>query len=399
MDWTSPLIPHAAGRRVVTFLSALTLLLWCTLTPHARSQDPPVISERLAVAPVAPSLDPARVIGARACLDCHKSEYLAWMHDERDPTPPYAHHDTYRRLETDRARQFIEAYGDDRVCLDCHTTPQLDRFGRVVAPTGVSCESCHGAAGGQQGWLNRHAVYGPNVTRMQQETAAHREARFAFCDEAGMIRTSHIYELARNCYACHLVSNEKLLQAGHPKGPDSFELIPWVQGLVRHNFHMNQRHNAEVPSLPAARSGRTQPEQEQKLLLERQRVMFVVDYLVRMEVCLRDFAAADPDNLGQDYAREWVDRADTAKDDFEEFILELLEDAGIEDPDLTAAFDAADELGLGRTFNDQAAALEAAEVIARAARNFVQNHDGSRLEALDENWEFLAETKGEVFER
>jgi Cytochrome c554 and c-prime len=385
MDWKSPL-HRRPSRRIVAVLPGLALMSILSLcpAPRAESQEPaaeaPAAVER--TSPVAPSLDPARVIGARACLDCHKSEYLAWMQTK--------HYDDHR-LEGDRARELIEAYGDGRICLDCHKTPQRDRFGRVVAYTGVSCESCHGAAGSQQGWLNRHAVYGPNLTRMNQETPAHYETRIEFCDQAGMIRTSHIYELARNCYECHIVGNEKLRQAGHFPGQAGFELIPWVRGEVRHNFHMSQYDNAEAPSLPAARFGRTP--------LERQRVMFVVDFLVRMEVCLRNFAAVQPDNLGQDYAREWVDRADTAKDDFEEFVLGVLGDADIEDPDLTAAFDAADELGLGRRFNDQASALAAADAIGRAARSFVQRHDGSQLAALDENWEFLAEPQGEVFER
>lgn len=379
MTWDSPCCGRVRAREgAISAGVAAALILWGALTPRVESQEPDTFS----AAPVVPALEPSHVVGPKVCLDCHKSEYLAWMQT--------MHFDDHR-LEGQRAQELIDAYGDSQVCFQCHKTPQRDRLGRVLANTGVSCESCHGAAGGQQGWLNRHAVYGPNLTRMSEESAAHYESRLAFCDAAGMIRAARIDEVARNCYACHIVGDEQLLQAGHKTGQAGFELIPWIQGEVRHNFHLNQQVNSETPSLLTTRFGRTQ--------LERQRVMFVVDYLVRIEICLRNFAAADTENLGSDYAQEWVDRIESANDDFEEFVLELLEDAEIEEPELTAAFEEVAELEFDRTREDQAAAWRAADTVGAAATRFVERHDGSRLEVLDENWEFLGEIKGDVFQR
>ena len=47
----------------------------------------------------------------------------------------------------------------------------------------------------------------------------------------------NIYLIARQCYDCHTVPNERLVNVGgHLAGSQDFELVAWSQGMVRHNF-------------------------------------------------------------------------------------------------------------------------------------------------------------------
>ena len=65
-----------------------------------------------------------------------------------------------------------------------------------------------------------------------------------------MIRPSSLYRLAKNCYSCHVVPQEDLVnKGGHPAG-SAFELVSWSQGEVRHNtWHSKGKEN--VPASAA----------------------------------------------------------------------------------------------------------------------------------------------------
>ena len=89
-------------------------------------------------------VDPARVMGVRACLGCHGSETLAWMKS--------THHNTHLLLRAPNAKKYADELGikpakvrEASTCIRCHATSQTDLHGTVRATTGVSCESCHGA--------------------------------------------------------------------------------------------------------------------------------------------------------------------------------------------------------------------------------------------------------------
>lgn len=323
-----------------------------------------------------PALDASRVMGAESCKKCHASEFAAWEHT--------VHFKNHERITSDAGAKYIQAYGSSDACYTCHSTPQPEGTETVV---GVSCESCHTAAGGDGGWFAIHSDYGHGPGMMtddwRNEDEAHRTERMAACEEAGMIRAANVYELAQNCYSCHIVSDEKLLESGHKPGQGAFDLVSWIQGEVRHNFQRDQQVNAESPSLLADRSGID--------AAERKRVLLVVGKLVELEVCLRNLAAAD--NLRSDYAQGWAGRADDAKDFLEDELL-----AAVEDEDVQAAFDAVDPIRLGRRFRDQDAAGEAADVIAKAAASFAERHDGSELAALDELVEASPDPKGETYQ-
>ena len=178
-----------------------------------------------------PVRDPAKIIGADQCAKCHQPEVQQWMQ-----TPHFATFETLHRLP--RAKEIADKLGlqsikRNDVCTQCHYTKQVeDGRERVVA--GVSCESCHGGA---RDWVALHNDYGgPGVTKAA-ESAEHRAKRVADSVAKGMNNPHNIYLIARQCYDCHTVPNEKLVNVGgHLAGSQDFELVAWSQGMVRHNF-------------------------------------------------------------------------------------------------------------------------------------------------------------------
>jgi hypothetical protein len=159
---------------------------------------------------------------------------------------------------------------------------------------GVSCEACHNPSGGEMGWLNPHAVYGPAGTGMLDETDAHHRQRTDRCQAAGQLRTADLYQLAQRCYACHLVGDTEktkaLVEAGHnaiATGAGFPNLLAgFTSERVRHNFHSNPNMNAPVSTLwqnSRWSSGRTAD--------NRKRMILVVGELAKVESLLRMVAA------------------------------------------------------------------------------------------------------------
>jgi hypothetical protein len=314
--------------------------------------------------------DPARVMGAKACIRCHRSEYAAWLNT--------VHYHSDRRLKTDaNVDKYAKAMGVAKadilkksICADCHATPQTIK-GTATAAAGVACESCHGPASGDPGWLNRHAVYGPEGTRREQETAAHRKARLAYCRKHGKIGPENLYSLARRCLQCHLIGNENLVKAGHKLSNVSFEFASWADGEVRHNFHLDQSHNAGASTLwmnPVGGAKRT--------VAERRRQMFVVGILAGLEEGLRIRARAkDPAFVGQVAGLIGPVQGKLAQIN-----------AAAETPETKQVFDLLTPL-LGRLFaaqpGDEKFFNEQADKVAKAGRDFLAKRDPSKLKALD----------------
>lgn len=312
--------------------------------------------------------DPARVVGVvdGDCRMCHAAEVSAWKHT--------AHARSDERLYEPHARDYAAAVGiapdelrTDSLCLRCHTTQAVDRYGRVRPISGVSCESCHGAAGGNPGWLNPHAVYGPNGTTVDRETPEHLARRIAFCESQGMIRPAHIYELAQRCLSCHIVDVPELVAAGHSSGSFGFEFEAWSNGEIRHNFHQNPQHNAPAPSLLMAREG-VAPQ-------HRRRVKFVAGLLADLEVTLRSRAYATKPGHA-DYAAELAERAES--------VLDRL--AAMNTAETQAAVTLVRPLMRDMkkiAGTDPHIIRNTARQVGQLGRAFVDAHDGSRLEAVD----------------
>ena len=293
--------------------------------------------------------DPAKIIGADQCAKCHQPEVQQWMH-----TPHFATYESLHRLP--RAKEIADKLGlqsikRNDVCTQCHYTKQVeDGRERVVA--GVSCESCHGGA---RDWVVLHNDYGgPGVTKAS-EPAEHRAKRVADSVAKGMNNPHNIYLIARQCYDCHTVPNEKLVNVGgHLAGSQDFELVAWSQGMVRHNF------------LRGGGTTNAPPSQEEL------RVMFVVGVLTDLEYSLRATAAAtDKSTFGVTSAK----RAARMK----KKLLEIQK--LVNDPLLNSALEAVEtvELRLGNS----AAIAAAADAVGKSANNFAEKADGKQLAALD----------------
>lgn len=210
------------------------------------------------------AIDPHKVLGVQSCEKCHAAEIQTW---KRTP-----HSDTFLSLHRKPEAQKIANklgianFKSDSNCIQCHyTMGQVEN--RLDAISGVSCESCHGAA---KDWIAIHNEYGgQGVTRMQ-ESPEHRNQRLTSSIEHGMRNPVNVYLVAQSCYRCHTVPDERLVNVGgHNAGSLDFELVSWSQGTVRHNFvRTDGKFNAE--EAPA-----------------RLRVMFVAGMIADLEHSIR----------------------------------------------------------------------------------------------------------------
>ncbi len=293
--------------------------------------------------------DLAKIVGSDQCAKCHEKEVQQWMR-----TPHFATFDTLHRLP--QAKQIADRLGlasikRNETCVRCHYTEQ-DQEGRVRVVAGVSCESCHGAA---KDWIAIHADYGgPNATKAS-ESAEHRQDRLKASIAAGMNNPHNVYLVARQCYDCHTVPDESLVNIGqHVAGSQDFELVAWSQGIVRHNF-LRTGGSANGALSPA-----------------ELRVLYVVGVLADLEYSLRAVAiATDKGAFGAASAQ----RAARMKHRLHE--IQRLVDDPLLAPALAAV--ATVELRLGNADAIKAAADE----VGIAAYNFADEADGNRLAALD----------------
>jgi hypothetical protein len=324
------------------------------------------------------TIDATRVKGAESCRKCHQAEYTAWSQS--------THFRNHERLSSSAGQKYAKAYGGTDVCMTCHSTHHTSAA-QFSGEVGVSCESCHSAAGGDGGWFDLHSDYGGQEFKREDETAAHLQKRQDACEKAGMIRAENAYALAKNCYTCHIVADEKLLGAGHKPGHSDFDLIPWMQGEVRHNFQVDQKTNADSPSLLMARSGTT--------TAQRKRLMLVVGRIVELEVCLRILAGIDGGNLKQRYAgrRGWAGRAEDAYEYLAEDVAPVVDNAVVD-----SAMAAVKSLPLGRKFKDQQKAVVAADKLQMAARLLIAEQATVDLAGLDQLIEDLGKPKGKTYE-
>ncbi len=299
--------------------------------------------------PVGPSLDPEKVVTAERCNACHGAAFDVWQ-----ATPHAKGFKTRHR--TKRAEEIAGKLGQKlikrgSICIDCHYTPTVGRRGKLKAVSGVSCESCHGAA---RDWINVHNDYGDGQTH-ETESAEHRAERLRLSREAGMLRPSDLYDVVANCYRCHTVPHERLVNVGgHASGSD-FELVDWSD-RIRHNF-LDSFLNGDG-TVNAA------PSDAQK------RVMYVVGLALDLEYALRGLAAATADGT---YLKAMHRRSQTAQRR-----LAAIQSAA---PGAGGMLKAAKAVRVApnRAAEFNRAALE----VARLTKDFIARQDGSDLAALD----------------
>ena len=274
----------------------------------------PVYSQQL--------IDATKVIGRDACSKCHAAELTAWQGSAHGKK-------AWDLLDDPKASDFARKLGisaadiksEKSTCTRCHGTHQK-ATGNLIIAKGNSCESCHGGAGGDGGWLAVHSDYGQGAAdtlaallkQRESESADHLASRKAATQKAGMNRAEDALAIASNCLQCHIVPDEKLIAAGHPSST-KFEFVEWAQGEVRHNFLLNPKENAEVPSLwLATGEGRTPKGRKQLMFLAGQLADLVLSLRIRAGV-----TSAKRGTLG-DLANDRIDDA-----------LDEVEDAEIDD--------------------------------------------------------------------
>jgi len=306
-----------------------------------------LLAQAPGVGPMVP--DATKIVGADQCAKCHQAEVQQWMR-----TPHFATFDTLHR--TPRAKEIADKLGErsikrSPVCAQCHYTEQ-DQSGRKRIVAGVSCESCHGAAAD---WIALHNDYGGEGVTKEQESAEHRAKRIADSIAHGMNNPHNIYLIARQCYDCHTVPNERLVNVGgHLAGSQDFELVAWSQGMVRHNF---LRTDGTVNGAPSA---------------AELRVMYVVGVMTDLEYSLRATAAASQKST---FGIASAQRAARMK----QRLMQIQK--AINDPIVQTALDAVStvELRLGNS----AAITAAADEVGKAAYEFAEKADGNKLTAID----------------
>ena len=220
---------------------------------------------------------PEKIVRAETCGECHLAEFEIWK-----KTPHATGFKTLHR--TKRAEAIAQKMGyrlmkRDSPCLACHYTPVV-QSDQLRAVSGVSCESCHGAA---RDWLDIHNDYGRGFDH-SSEPAEHRASRIARSREAGMRRPSDLYETVASCFGCHTVPDERLVNVGgHSTGSTGFELVEWSQGAIRHNF------------LESFLTGDGTVNAERSLA--EKRALYVAGRALDLEYSLRGMAQAQEDGI------------------------------------------------------------------------------------------------------
>ena len=291
-------------------------------------------------------LDPKLVVGPKACGECHTASIAVWKKT--------LHARTFKELPRRKsAKTIAKRMGLRRIkaasdCLTCHFTSQV-RKQRVRPIAGVACESCHGAG---KNWTDIHSDFGGKDVTAKTETPAHRKARYEKSVAAGLLRPSNLYAVAANCYSCHTIPNEKLVNVGGHSAGSKFELVSWSQGEVRHNVWYTKENR------PAS--------------ADRKRLMFILGKALDLEFALRGVAKA---TQRKKYAVLMARRAAAATKDLKNIA------ALVPTPEIETILKIAAQAKL--KLNNEKRLLQAADLIAAAAKKLAGGYDGSTFSAVD----------------
>lgn len=291
--------------------------------------------------------DLTKVVGPNACAECHKQEAEAWKGTH--------HFKTFREMpRNEEAKKIADRMGVKRIkteslCLNCHFTLQV-KNNRAEPVAGISCESCHSPA---RDWIKVHSGYSGKTA--QTESRVEEARRWKLADEKGMIRTKTLYRLAKNCYSCHVVPHEELVNKGGHKAGSAFELVSWSQGEVRHNtWHSKGKDNVAADAA-------------------RRRMLFLVGLGVELEMALRGVGKA---TVRKPYAFLMARRVDRARKQ-----LAAAAKAVPDVPEIGKMVDLAH--GAGLKLNNQRSLNEAADGVAQLLESISGAYDGSTMGGLD----------------
>ncbi|MEL6106504.1 MAG: cytochrome c family protein [Planctomycetota bacterium] len=336
----------------------IAVFMFCVMLPNPILGESPESSSSVSAGRAqskasleAAPADPHLVLGSEACVKCHASEVKVWRDTPHAKTVDVLH----RRPE---AKQIAQKLGlrsikHDGRCVACHYTQQAESSNpspHVIS--GVSCESCHGAA---KDWLEMHHDYGgPNVTRTT-ESPEHRRQRLASSIAAGMRNPVNVFAVAQSCLRCHTTADEELVNVGgHSAGSLDFEFVSWSQGSIRHNF---VRSDGKVNAASSA---------------ERLRVMFVAGMIAELESSLRATATATKkDTFGVTVAKRAARAIKRIKS-----VAAKVDEPLLDEILLVAA-------GIKLKLNNAAELEQAADKVAMLGYQFAARNSGKHLDALD----------------
>ena len=292
----------------------------------------------------------ANWLGPETCAECHEVEATIWRH---------AHHATsFKKMPRSQAgKNIAKSLGIKRIkmakaCGSCHISYTLKKGSkRLKAVAGVSCESCHGPA---KNWNTVHQDYGGKHVTAKQETASHKANRWAQSEKSGMIRPSNHYKLFKQCYQCHTIPDETLInKTTHPKG-DEFELVKWSNGEVRHNVWRSVDQKNKIRPI------------------HQQRIRYIMGQALMLEFALRGLSQA---TLNGKYAETMTMRAKNSINTLKEIntVLSISEISNI--------LSVIENTTLNHEQKDQL--IGAADKISELNQQFVNNHDGKAFGAID----------------
>jgi Cytochrome c554 and c-prime len=307
-------------------------------------------------------LDSEKVQGPNACAECHKETVKAWNASH--------HSSTFKQMpRSDDARMIANKLGIKRIksessCLGCHfTMAQEDDKVKPKPIAGISCESCHGAGAE---WIDEHSDFGGKDIKADTENPEHKIKRYALSEAAGMIRPSNLYALAENCYSCHTVPDEKLVNVGGHTAGSKFELVRWSQGEVRHNLWYTDDNRSAS--------------------LNRRRMLYIIGKMLDLEYALRGVAKATEKKT---YAVAMAKRVKRAT----AFLKKI--DTTVDNDELTNILAVAQSVRI--KLNNEAALLAAAEKVSMQASMFSEKYDGSEFSGVDALLPSRDKYKGSVF--
>ena len=288
--------------------------------------------------------DAAKTVGPNTCGECHKEETAAWQESH--------HFKTFRDMPRNpKGKEIGEKMGIKRVnsaglCLTCHYT--VDSKEKPVA--GISCESCHSPA---KDWVKAHGEFSGKSEKT--ESKAEEEARWKLAESRGMIRPDNLYELAKNCYACHVVPQEDLVNKGGHKAGSDFELVSWSQGEVRHTtWYTKGKENTPANA-------------------NRKRMLYLVGLGVELETGIRSIAKA---TARQPYAFDMAKRVDRARK-----LLAAAAKAVPGVPEIGKLVEFAYSAGL--KLDNEPYLTAAAEGVSKTLVGITAKYDGSTMAGLD----------------
>jgi hypothetical protein len=112
-----------------------------------------------------------------------------------------------------------------------------------------------------------------------------------------MIHSDMTYEIATNCFGCHTVPNETLVNTGKHKAGSDYDLVTRSQGEVRHNFLSSPGAPDNPTNRPAG--------------AEEKQVIYVVGAMVDLETSLRNLASVQ--EKGGDFHNAMISRVNAAR--------------------------------------------------------------------------------------